>query len=209
MLRRGPARSTARHILLAVAVAAGCGGPPTNPPSPAPPPVLAGQICGVERWPVKTLSDADATSVDVTTVQPTTIKTLNELAVHCSGIPSPRTYPEEFRLYEVTGRITVAKSENDHDYHVALADLDEPAYTIVTEIADPLCDGAVQSPFRLLLSSARSTFDAITGGHAISSLVGAILKVRGIGFYDFNHGQSGRSQSCLELHPVLSVERIQ
>ena len=127
-------------------------------------------------------------------MQPTTIKTLNELAVHCSGIPSPRTYPEEFRLYEVTGRITVAKSENDHDYHVALADLDEPAYTIVTEIADPLCDGAVQSPFRLLLSSARSTFDSVIGGHAISSLVGAILKVRGIGFYDFNHREAGRKR---------------
>ena len=37
---------------------------------------------------------------------------------------------------------------------------------------------------------------------------GATVRVRGAGFYDFNHGQTGRSQSCMELHPLTSIERV-
>jgi hypothetical protein len=29
-----------------------------------------------------------------------------------------------------------------------------------------------------------------------------------VGFFDFNHGQTGRSRSCIELHPVLGIETV-
>ena len=169
----------------------------------------SGLSCGVERWPVKTLSDANAGEVNFGTVQTVTIKELNQQPVHCTGIPSVRTFPQEFVLYETTGRITFARFEDDRDYHVALADLSEPVYTIVTEVADPNCNGAIQSAFRSLLVQARSAFDSLRGTGSLSSLIGTTVRVRGVGFYDFNHGQTGRSQSCMELHPLTSIERVQ
>jgi len=42
-----------------------------------------------------------------------------------------------------------------------------------------------------------------------SSLVGTTLRVRGVGFYDFDHAQIGRSLDCLELHPLIGIERVQ
>lgn len=172
-------------------------------------PGTAGLMCGIERWSVKTLSDKDATSVDVSSVVSTTIKALNDVAPRCSSLPSIRTYPEEFKTFEVTGKILVVRSEDDRDYHIALQDLSDPSVTIVTEIADPSCEGSVTSPFRQLLGQARNAFNAIIGGRSFSAMVGETLKVRGVGFYDFNHGQTGRSLSCIEIHPVISVERIQ
>jgi hypothetical protein len=169
----------------------------------------SGLSCGVERWPVKTLSDPAASGLNLAAVQVTTIKSLNLVPTHCSGIPDSRSFPEEFQVFEVVGQIIIARLEDDHDYHIALADLAEPGYTIVTEIADPLCQGANSSPFRQLLSQTRSAFDSIVAGQPLSAMTGTVVRVRGVGFYDFNHNQTGRSQSCLELHAVLSIERAQ
>jgi hypothetical protein len=171
-----------------------------NPSSPLP-----GLACGVERWPVKTLSDADATRVDLSRVQQTTIRALNERTVRCSGLPSGRTFAEEFEVYEVTGRVTFVRLEDDRDYHVALADPVDSSSSIVTEVADVACQGAIRSPHRGALETARNGFISLLGGKSPSTLVGAMVRVRGVGFYDFNHGQRGRSRSCLELHPILEI----
>jgi hypothetical protein len=39
----------------------------------------------------------------------------------------------------------------------------------------------------------------------LKPLTGKTVRVRGVGFYDFAHGQTGRSQSCIELHPILNI----
>jgi hypothetical protein len=161
--------------------------------------------CGVERWPVKTLSDADAIRVDLSRVQQATIKALNERATHCSGLPSARTFAEEFQSYEVIGRVIYVRLEDDRDYHVAMADPADSSHTIVTEVADVACQGAISSPHRARLESARSEFINLLGGRPPASLVGTTVRLRGVGFYDFNHGQIGRAQNCMELHPILSI----
>ena len=165
-----------------------------------------GLACGVERWPVKTLSDQDAGRVDFNSI-PTTIRDLNLVAAQCSALPEPRTFAPEFQVHEVLGRITVARLETDRDYHIALADPFDSNFTIVTETADPICEGAISSGYRSSLIQARAQFDALVAGRSLSALAGTIVRVRGVGFYDFNHGQTGRSQSCMELHPILSIER--
>lgn len=169
----------------------------------------SGLSCGVERWAVKTLSDVNAAQVNLNAVRPVSIKNLNLEPAHCSGLPNARTFAQEFVLYEITGRITVARAEDDHDYHIALADPADPSYTIVTEVADPNCNGAIQSAFRGLIMKANADLTALIAGRSIGSIVGSTVRVRGVGFYDFNHGQTGRSQSCMELHPLTSVERVQ
>jgi hypothetical protein len=166
--------------------------PPTGPSPPGAP------ACGEERWAVKTLTDPDATRIDFLNVTPTTIADLNALAAHCSGLPDGRTFVEEFRLYEVTGVVVVARIESDRDVHLALSDLSDPRQTIVVEVVDPGC--ATTSPFATTLSNARMQYQRL------GLQPGRRVTVRGVGFFDVAHGQTGRSQSCVELHPVLDVK---
>jgi hypothetical protein len=151
----------------------------------------------VERWAIKTLTDTDAPRVDFVNITHTTIAALNALAAHCGNLPSTRGFDQEFHVYEVEGVALVARDESDHDVHVALADPDESTQTIVVEVVDPAC--ATASPFLTMLSNARSDYQRL-GVHP-----GQRVNVRGVGFFDVAHGQTGRSQSCIELHPVLDI----
>ena len=182
----------------------GCGGGSSLPTPPTPMQPL-GLSCGVERWFVKTLADDDATSVDVNTATPASIRELNGFATHCSDLPERRAFPEEFRAYEVVGRITFVAHEDDRDYHIALEDPTSPGFTVVSELPDALCAGAVISPHFASLSAADAMFQILLNNRALSSLVGTTVRVRGVGFFDFAHGQRGRSQNCIELHPILEI----
>jgi hypothetical protein len=169
--------------------------------------VTAGLACGVERWFVKTLADDDAGNVNVTAITPISIRDLNGFATHCTGLPERRAFTEEFKVFEVTGRITFVAHEDDRDYHVALEDPNAPGFTVVAELADILCAGAVISPHFSALSAADATWRILLDGRSPTALVGSTVRVRGVGFYDFAHGQRGRSQNCIELHPILAVTR--
>src|SRR5205814_7254720 len=114
--------------------------------------------CGTERWSVKTLSDADAQRVNLNEITSTSISALNGFAAHCSMLHDVRTFPEEFRVYEVSGVAQLTRNENDHDVHIALSDPDDPSQTIVVEVADPVCAGAAQSPDASVLAHARSQY---------------------------------------------------
>jgi len=155
--------------------------------------------CGTERWSVKTLSDADAPRVNLNEITSTSISALNGFAAHCSRLPDARTFPEEFRVYEVSGVAQLTRNEDDHDVHIALSDPNDASQTIVVEVADPACAGAAQSPDAPVLAHARSQYQNI------GALTGKTVKVRGVGFYDFDHGQTGRSRNCIELHPVIDI----
>jgi hypothetical protein len=170
---------------------------------------IAGLVCGTERWSVKTLSDGDASRVDLSRVQSTTIRDLTARAAHCDGGPDRRTYPEEFEVFEVAGRVTFVNFETDRDYHVVLADPSDPNSTMVTEVADFACQGAISSPHRSVIETTRSAFIALLAGRSPSSLVGATVRLRGVGFFDFAHGQTGRSRNCIELHPIVKIELTQ
>ena len=179
---------------------------PTPGPTPPPPP-NPGLACGVERWFVKTLADRDASLVNPSAVTPISIRDLNALPSHCEAGPDRRIYAEEFRVFEVAGRVTYIAHEDDRDYHLALEDPNDPGSTVVTELADTVCSGAVMSPHLATLRSVEGMFASLLEGRSPSTLVGTIVKVRGVGFYDFNHGQRGRSANCIELHPIVSISR--
>ncbi len=203
-------RRSVRVLFLLAVVVQACGGsvnPPTTPTIHVPLP-NAGLACGVERWFVKTLADPDAGTVNLSAVTAMSIHDLNELPVHCDGGPDRRTYPEEYKVFEVIGRISFIAREDDRDYHVALEDPDAPGYSVVTELADTECAGAISSPHFTTLRSAQGMFDILQGNQSLSRIVGRIVRVRGVGFYDFAHGQRGRSRNCIELHPMVAVEPV-
>jgi hypothetical protein len=156
---------------------------------------------------VKTLADADASRVSLASVTPLSIRDLNDLPSHCEAGPDRRLYAEEFRVFEVVGRVTYVAHEDDRAYHMALEDPNAPGSTVVTELADTLCSGASMSPHLATLRSVEGMFASVLAGHGPSTLVGTIVRVRGVGFYDFNHGQRGRSRNCIELHPIVSISR--
>jgi hypothetical protein len=151
---------------------------------------------------VKTLSDAEATRVNLEDVTSTTIAALNGFDAHCASLPPARTFPEEFRVYEVTGVVRLTRNEDDRDVHIALSDPSDASQTIVVEVADPACSGAVQSPYASTLTRTRAMYESL------GTLAGKTVSIRGVGFYDFDHGQTGRSRSCLELHPVVSIALV-
>ena len=205
---RSPGRFRQRHrrigfAAVCVSLLAGCGG--SAPTSPTPP-TIAGLSCGEERWAVKTLSDPDVSRVNFVQVVPTTIRAMNALPAHCSSLPDTRTFAEEFQVFELTGRVVFVRLEDDRDYHVAVADPTSPSDTMIVESPDPQCEGVVSSPRLSLMRSARESLLAISEGRP-TSLVGQTVRVQGVGFYDFDHGQTGRSRSCIELHPILRIER--
>jgi hypothetical protein len=200
-----------RAVWIGVLVTAtwGCGGPsttgattPVTPSTPNP-----GLACGVERWFVKTLADPEASTVALSDITPISIHDLNALPAHCEGGPDRRTFPEEFRVYETVGRVIYVAHEDDRDYHIALEDLSDSSSTIVTELADTLCAGAAMSPHLAALRSVEGILATLLAGNSPASLVGSTLRVQGVGFYDFDHKQRGRSKNCIELHPMVFLTR--
>lgn len=156
---------------------------------------------------MKTLADQDAGSVNLSAVTPISIHDLNGLSSHCDGGPDRRAYPEEFQVFEIVGRVTFVAHEDDRDYHMAIQDPNDANSSIVTELADTMCSGAVMSPHLATLRSAEGMFTSLLNGAPPTSLVGSTVRMRGVGFYDFDHGQRGRSTSCIELHPIVFISR--
>ena len=169
------------------------------------------RVCGVDRWAVKTLSDTNAEHVDLTDVTATTIADLNALPARRWAEPGRRHPPEEMTVYEVDGIVRKVKAEADRDVHIVLEDPESPGMTIIVEVADPDCPGARESPHVEALKAARAMLLSLLRLGRPSDprpLLGRRVRVRGVGFYDFPHGQTGRAKNDLELHPVLAITAL-
>jgi hypothetical protein len=172
------------------------------PSSPNP-----GLACGVERWFVKTLADQAASRVDLSSVTAISIHDLVALPSHCDAGPDSRSYAEEFRVFEISGRVIFVAHEDDRDYHVVVEDPNDPSSSVVTELADTQCAGASTSPHLAALRSVEGMFAGLLNGGSPLSLVGTMVRIQGVGFYDFDHSQRGRAKNCIELHPIVFISR--
>jgi hypothetical protein len=167
--------------------------------------------CALNRSDVKSLRDRDASRIRLDTPIETTVAALNAIPAHCGPAMNHRVREEEFHVYEVIGRIARAKRERDHDIHIVLEDPGNPRARLVVESADPDSRGNLKSPYRDRLAVARRMFDELVrgaGARQLNDLRGIVVRVTGVGFFDLNHFQIGRSRSCIELHPILAIERV-
>ena len=158
--------------------------------------------CGVERWSVKTGTDADAGKVDLNNPIMTALTELIHFE-RPSDIPRDgRAAPFETQLYQIEAVITKIKHEGDGDYHLVLTSPDDSRSTMVAEIPEPDCVGA-ESPFLSGIHEAQNAFDAFrkAGGKTPVKVT-----IKGVGFFDFAHGQTGGAPNVFELHPVLGVQ---
>lgn len=145
--------------------------------------------------------------MNLSDVTPISIHDFNALPSHCEAGPDRRSYPEEFRAFEIAGRVIFVAHEDDRDYHLALEDPSDSASSVVAELADTMCSGAVMSPHLAALRSVEGMFASVLNGASPTSLVGTMVRIRGVGFYDFDHNQRGRSKNCIELHPIVFISR--
>jgi len=157
--------------------------------------------CGVERWPVKTGTDADAGQVSLSPVQ-TTIAQMVSLQAPANPPNSNRVVPTELTNFTIHATLTEFKLETDNDYHLVVSD---GTRTMIVEIPNPGCVGS-GSPFRPQISQARAKFDSHYVAGASFQSVSVAVTVTGIGFFDRLHHQTGVAPNGIELHPVLNID---
>ncbi|HEY8041748.1 MAG TPA: hypothetical protein VIF15_18215, partial [Polyangiaceae bacterium] len=147
---------------------------------------------------VKTGTDSQASSVSLVP-QPNTIATLAALSANGGG--NSRSSPTETTLWELKDvTLSMIKLESDSDYHMVLSD---GSHTMIGEIPTPSC--ATGSAWSCFISRARSEVDSKYSVSSSPQYPSATVTVRGVGFFDFIHGQTGVAPNGIELHPVLQI----
>ena len=166
-------------------------------------PLASTGSCGVERWSVKTGTDADRASITLQSTTPTTIVALGALPAPSSLPANNRVAPTEDTVYQIHATLTQYKMEADSDYHLVLSD--GSGHTMIAEIPDPACVGAT-SPLTSSIQKARGEFDAKYTVTTSFKTANTAVTVTGVGFFDFLHGQTGVAPNGIELHSVLDFQ---
>ena len=158
--------------------------------------------CGVERWSVKTGTDADAGMVNLNAPMNTTIANMRAFPTPNPIPANNRVSPAETTLWVINATLTLFKLESDSDYHLVIQDAS--GNTMITEIPAPSCVGS-SSPFLSGITKARSEFDARFTATTSFQTANIPVQITGVGMFDFPHGQTGAAPNQIEFHPVLDV----
>jgi hypothetical protein len=159
--------------------------------------------CGVWRWPVKTGSDASRFQVSHT-VKLTTIAYLDGRApAHFTPYAqNHRIRPQELTTWQVTATLVALKEEDDGDIHVRLS---SGGHLMIAEVPLPRCVSSAS----LWKTGIRNARNYLTSRYSIGlsgwTYVYRTVTIRGLGFFDEEHGVTGAAPNDIELHPVISV----
>jgi len=169
--------------------------------APARTSVARTNLCGIVRWPVKTLTDRAARLVNVHP-RATTVSALLRLAptnTYTRGRGVERT------TYRIRARLVETKHEDDEDYHLVVADPRHSSQTMIVEFPANVCTRGAKSPRRRQMAQARAAFVRACGYPSSSSFhfLRGTATITGVGFFDAIHGQTGVAPNGVELHPVL------
>src|SRR5690349_22880011 len=159
--------------------------------------------CGVERWSVKTGTDADVGLVNLNSSTNTTIAALRAPAAPNPIPANNRVSPWETTVWVINATLTLYKLESDSDYHLVLQDAN--GLTMIVEIPSPTCVGA-GSPFLPGITNARNEFNARFTATTSFQTANVPVQVKGVGMFDFLHGQTGVAPNGIELHTVLDIQ---
>jgi hypothetical protein len=251
-LREGPSslKTLRREFAAKVKAAALAGGGPIEGEGAGA--AAAVEHPGVERWPVKTGTDADVAKVGVNVVNgenlgpgivDTTVEEMLALprAANMPPVKSSfginsfyqnrRAAVTETTVWRLKALVTLAKLEQDGDYHLVLQG--DSGGTMIGEIPNPDPAYVGNEVWRADIKSARDAMDKQDRGPlapvdfpaasmgpptqvrpdnapmpdetAAMTKVGVKATVVGVGFFDSNHGQTGVAPSAIELHPIFSI----
>ena len=135
--------------------------------------------CGLERWSVKTGTDADAGLINLKSTTQTTIASLTSLSAPTTLPANNRIQPTETTVFQLHATLTEYKLEGDSDYHLVLGD--GSGNTMISEIPSPSCVGSSS----ILLSgvqNARSEFDARYTTTSSFQPANVPVTITGVGF---------------------------
>jgi hypothetical protein len=166
-------------------------------------PALAAAItralaCGRERWDVKTLTDPDASRVNLVP-QVATVEDLIDLPAPVE--PTSRVQ-QEFNSYQLTGTVTFAKLEADNDIHMVLTDPNGRTMIIESPCRDCAQTSIVHDQIATVRQIVEAQFPKAASGGVENTSVP--VTVTGVAFFDRLHGQDGVAPNGIELHPILS-----
>lgn len=161
--------------------------------------------CGKERWNIKTLTDKDTVKIDFDKLIKSTVHdqiNMDKPKKIKKGMPRLNT---ETTVYEIEAYIIEYKEEDDRDFHIVIQD-PETDETMVVEIVDPECPDIDKTSryenFKVLREWFTNEFNPSTKFKEAHNLV----KLVGVGFFDFIHGQRGMTKNGRKIHPVLKME---
>lgn len=157
--------------------------------------------CAVERGPVKTGTDAQASQVRFTPV-PTSIASLQAIPTPPRPLPHDgRLAPVETTIHSVTATLVAYRLTPQEEIQLVLSD--DQRRTIVAVIPSLSC--AAGSRFLSLITSARTAFTRRYPATDAFTEVRRAVEVQGVGFFDFFQGQRGLAPNGLSLYPVTGL----
>ncbi len=163
--------------------------------------------CGSERWSVKNLTDADTLKIDFQNAIVSLIAVQARFPKIVTRANDARIASED-TLYSVICNLIAYKLEADGDYHLQLRDPVTDSQ-MVGEIPNPDCL-TVSDRWRGAWQKARMFIDTAYGPAKTSFRYLPIpvkIAIRGFGYYDPYHGQTGFAANNRELHPVMMIGR--
>ena len=158
--------------------------------------------CGVERWSVKTGTDPDAGLVNLSSTTSQTIATMRSWTAPSPIPANNRVSPYETTQWVLNATLTQYKLESDSDYHLILQD--SGGLTMIAEIPSPNCVGG-GSPFASRIQTARNQFDAKYTATTSFQTANVPVQIKGVGMFDFLHGQTGVAPNGIEIHAVFDI----
>jgi hypothetical protein len=171
--------------------------------------------CGTERWHIKTLDDLYASSVNYTPilVDVDTLRAIPIPAGYSSNNDTTRYSPTETQAVTLRAVLLDWKTETDHDFHIVVGEVGNPADTMIIEPPDQTCNAACASNFGADFNGVRTKLTTCFNTNPPSSVQpfptsGVIVDITGIPYFDPLHGQTGVAPNGIEIHPVLNINFV-
>jgi hypothetical protein len=113
----------------------------------------------------------------------------------------------ETTVFEIEAYVIEYKKESDRDYHVVIED-PVTEETMVVEIVDQDCPDIDNTSRYDLFKEVRDWFTKNFHPTSTFKTTKKKVKLTGVGFFDYLHGQRGMAPNGREIHPVLSIKAI-
>lgn len=170
-----------------------------------------GQHCPIERGQVKLLADAQGAEVANAQPEDAKISDLVKIAPPSKAMLSRANtrFTAELHRYRVPALVIGYKLEADYDFHIVLADPDNPSITMIAEIPAGKC---MAPTYRKQFSQAQARFakEFSQPTAKFNRLPKPIrITANGVLFFDVLHGQTGVAPNGAELHPLFGWEKQQ
>jgi hypothetical protein len=159
--------------------------------------------CNVRLMQLKTLSDPQRKLVNLHPKN-TTLAAINALP---QPHPTPKTRSTNFerQVWRITVQIVEFKAEGDSDIHLIL--FGGGAYGIAEMPAARCLPKRTRD--RKAIIAARKKFTSKFGEPTNHwKVLGAVVTISGVGFFDIPHTQKPHAQNFAELHPVTGIRFV-